>query len=263
MIEIKIDIRPAVEVLNVGIRRASAFARLGLTAVDTEPILDLSFPGGVRFNFWPVPLPEGIWENITDEYSHWIVGSCLKEIDHYFSVFLDRLWLELEKSNLAGTELVPGQPLPLDSTFAESTNVASKLQRLSSRIEFDAPIELFRSVSNARNALTHGLGHVRERDMSGADVFTLRWRSIQAIIRDGEDEIPMNDEGYDTYLVQSEGGATIEVRYDDAQIEYQLGEKISLGTRQLSEILFFYHSVGTLLAQELSQFIESRLNEAQ
>lgn len=248
---LRIDFDELSNLAHVGPRRASAFLKMGLHSCENPPD-DFVLQGGIAYRFLPDKTPELV-EHIKAEFSAWIVGSGLKELDHCFSLFLDKVWFATRVIRLHGAT-VPSH-LRIGDNFADETNAARKLQRINTEIDSGVDLEAFDSLSLARNALTHGAGIVAARHTNRERALEIIWIAPELVVQDGDDEIVYRAEPADMHQVKSPDGAQIIIRFSRHSVIFQEGERIRLTAHNLAEICAFYQSTGSRILEKLRERI--------
>ncbi len=253
---LEINLQNTLEIAHVGVRRAAAFLKLGLLQAE-QPVPDnLALDGGVTYGFWPNPIPPEVREAIRAEFRAWVTGAALKELDHYFSLFLDQVWFAIEVAELHGTTVSSSHQF--DDGFAGMTNVAKKLDLVAAKLKMSVESPRFESLGRARNSLTHGAGQVRERDTNEPGKLVVRWIAPELVVVDGEKEIVYRAAPADMHQVQSPDGANVLVRFQEQSVTFIVGDKIRLEPHHLSEICFFYSTRASLVVEGLRELLVSR-----
>ena len=257
--EFTLDLDRKKQIVDVGIRRASAFLKIGLTAADAEPPTDFALAGGIAFRFFPTPVKSDVAREVRDEFSSWLIGSCLRELDQYFSLYLDALWELLELSEFHGAVVNSSEVIALDQSFSGRTNVSTKLRDIAERIQTKVAADCFHSLSLARNALSHGAGRVRRRDTNVGSALEVRWIAPVIVIQDGDQETIIREAiPADGYKVRSPDGARLLARIEQHSEAFPLGSKIDLSAHNLAEICFFYSQQASLVLQGVSDHLLSK-----
>lgn len=257
--ELKLDLAGALKFAHVGIRRAAAFLKLAsLIERDRVPV-DFSLGGAVEFALWPRPMPDQLRNQVYDEFTAWIVGACLREIESHFSIFLDRLWRVVELANLHGQTIHSSTVIKFDRKFPNNTNSGQKADELAKLVGATIHSDALASLSLARNALTHGIGRVRERDTNHENrVLEVRWRALDFGILDGDEERLFREKPIDMYTVKSEEGAKLFVRMTDRSIRFLVGDQVKLSSHDLAEICRFYWDQAQMLHDGLVTFLKAK-----
>lgn len=115
---VRVDIDQMKGLVDTAVRRASAFVRLGLDGLPERGRDDFNLDASLHYQFWPKEIDEQSRAAVREEFSAWLVGSCLRELDLFYGLFLDRVWFAIEASELHGRE-VPSDYV-FDSKFPES-----------------------------------------------------------------------------------------------------------------------------------------------
>ncbi len=256
-VELKLDLRGMLEIANVGVRRTAAFLKIGDKIQEFELPDDFAINGGVAYNFWPNPLPADIKETLRNEFQSWIIGSCLKELEQHFSLFLDRAWHVVGLADLHGSAKPSSFMIKPDEKFSGDTNSASKAEKFSAKTGIELDLECLQSLSKARNALTHGLGRVQQRQVNtDNNSLQILWIGTDLVLIDGEKEIIYSDKPVDTYQVKSEDGAPLEIRRKKRIKEFALGERIQFSQHELAEICMFYSQQAVKVHNDLIKYFE-------
>ncbi|WP_375206767.1 hypothetical protein [Hyphococcus sp.] len=252
-----IDLQQMLDIMFVGARRTSAFLRLGLDNLDTSTPEDFVLGKGNLYSFWPENLADKDKAHAKEEYSAWLTGSCLKELDHYFALFLDDVWFKCELAELHN-KLVPSHLVVGDRKFQADTNVASKLKKISERIGCDTHAEAFSSLSLARNCLTHGMGKVRNRDLNSEDSLRISWLAIHAYVDDGKKEISLNKSFEKNETLYFPNGGNLFVRIEEFSHAFKIGEKIAISLQQIAEICWFYIHQATKVHAAMLTYLQDK-----
>lgn len=248
---ISLNLADMLRIAQIGVWRASAFLKIGLHDLHADHHADFDLSSVAKHQFWPSPLPRETAEAAVDEYRHWLIGSCLKDLDQYFSLFLDRAWWVLEAASLHNKPVA--SDYTFDRKFPNTTNVAAKLEKVAAKIGIEPALECFRSLSLARNALTHGAGIVRERDCNEENALQIIWVALNFVIKDGDREIPVQDAA--GYEIKGPGPAQVFLRYDRQYTRFALGEKIELSQENLAEICWFYQQLASLVHNQILEHL--------
>jgi len=264
-VELKLDLRGTLEIANVGVRRAAAFLKIGDQIQELELPDDFAISGGVAYSFWPNPLPAETKETLRNEFQSWIIGSCLKELEQHFSLFLDRAWHEVGLADLHGSTKPSSFMIKPDEKFSGDTNSASKAEKFLAKTGIELDLECLQSLSKARNALAHGLGQVHERQVNtDNNSLQVSWIGTDLVLIDGEKEIIYSDKPVDTYQVKSEDGAPLEMRRKKRTKEFVLGERIQFSQHELAEICMFYSQQAAKVHNELVGYLKTKgISEAE
>lgn len=257
-VEIKLDLDKLAAIMNIGVRRASAFLKLGTQIDDADVPADMSLAGGIAFSFWPKDLPESTRKEIADEFRAWLIGSCLRELDQYLGMFLDEAWRLIQLSELHGKRLPSSEQVEFDRKFVHETNTARKYGVLREKVGAEIADDCYASFSLVRNSLTHGIGRVRARDCNSEGQLDVMWISPEMVIQDGDVEYVCRAEVFDGYQVRSSEGATVGVRFVKRSKNFKLGQKIEFSPHELAEICFFYKQQADVVRAAIFEFLKSK-----
>lgn len=250
-----LDLNQTLEIARLGVRRASAFMAVGLTALSEGPPTSATLPSSMRFGFLPDPLPEPLAVTVSDEYRAWLVGNGLRELDQYFGHFADKVWWTICVGELHG-KLVDYDHV-IGGNFHANTNVSRKVGQIIQRIGgLGIHGECFDGFSRARNSLGHGAGHVRERDTGPDAELKLRWFAPQALLEQDGVEVPFLGES-PSAEIPNPGGAevSISIKIVERSKSFPVGGPIRLSPFDLSEICFFYNQQAAALIAHLKAWL--------
>jgi hypothetical protein len=221
------------DAVALGARRAAAFMSLGMRPANDETIRSFSLGGNHAYSFMSDPVSEQLAAEVRRNFLTWIVGNGLRELDQYFSQALDqtyRILTLLDEGPVMKVTDLEGKA----ARFANKTNAADKLATLTELFGIRSTLLAhMRSLSSARNALTHNAGFVTERHTFGQAALTVRWRGMNIhvgdrIITGPFEPIPAND------------GDGIQVSAGDREKTFPIGAEIAFTPHELHEICFTY-----------------------
>ena len=238
---IHVDIDQMRGLVEIAIRRASAFARLGLDGLPDRGHGDFNLDASLSYQFWPIEINEHIRNEIRDEFAAWIVGSCLRELDLFYGLFLDRIWFAIEASEVHGRKV--RSDFEFDRKFSRQTNVAKKQKEISFKLSIDDYFFEMNSLSLARNALAHNAGLVRApTDCNNEDRSKLcvNWLAFDMVVSRGGEERIVERTPFDTEELPGEGEVGVALRIAQRCMEIPAGNKISFTRTQLAELCMFY-----------------------
>jgi hypothetical protein len=255
--EISINSDAIKDIALRGVRRAVAFLCLGLQAtrngLPTSVVLDSKFV----IQWFPDPLPSELARELSGEYESWIIGSALKELDQYFGMFLNEIWGWMRMIEFHGKALPPG--FGPDKKFIDDTNVARKLSHVEKSLGVKAGIgsDFFNDYSLARNALSHNVGIVRDRDANDAGMLVIRWHAPTLVIKsEGEEHIFDQTSGLTDRVFGAESQVVFRMRERSAK--FVVGERIALSRFDLSEICFSYQNAADTLTKEFVEYLVAK-----
>lgn len=251
--DIRLNLKELQGIAELGVRRAHTFMAVGLQAVSAGPPRSAALSSGFQLRFMPEPLPAELGVEVSREYEAWLVGAGLRELDHYFGLFADRVWFFISAAELHGTS-VPSDHV-VGGKFSSNTNVSRKIDRIVERIGGEGIQQTyFDAFSRARNALGHGAGRVRDRDTGGENALRLRWIAPDFIIQDAGSgrERSLVDAPVE---VSDPEGASLYLKFAERVREFSIGEEIRLAPQELSEICLFYSVQSRRIVSHLSAWL--------
>lgn len=249
-----IDVAQILDLAHLGARRASAFVAIGSTrSSDPELLSDFSLGNTHKHSFWPTPVPKEAAMAAVTEFDSWIIASSLRELHMYFEVFLNQIWYWSKAVRDHGTAL-PSDYVVEDRVFRDISSVRKKMETIGGILSVEVQwLKTLTSMHFARNCLSHGAGHVRERDLTDGQALVVEWSGMDVYVHDGEEKILIEEAIRLPYQVKSTEGATVVAEVVHRARAFKLGEKVHLENYELAEICTFYTGVAGLISQ---RFIE-------
>jgi hypothetical protein len=256
---LNIDFADIKSVVEVAVRRATAFLSLGLEDLEMRGCGDLSVGTSIKYHYFPENVDLKNRNIIRKEYQNWLIGSCLKELDQFYGIFLDKLWFALEACALHGTEVPAGYQF--DQKFSRDTNVAKKQKRIANRLNIHGYYDEFNSLSHVRNALSHNAGMVRspiDCNNEERDRLDIKWIGFDLIAIRGGEERAIEGVPFDTNEMPGEGETAINIRWTSRTSSVSANSPIELSMHQLTELCSFYTVMAEKLIQGVSEhFVEN------
>lgn len=238
---IEINLDAMREVVNLAIRRVTAFVRFGVDDLDGRDGGDFNLAASIVYRFWPENISTEHRDAAREEYRGWLIGSCLRELDLFFGIFLDKIWFAIEVSELHGT-LVRSDHV-FDQKFSRQTNVAAKHKEVASKLGITHYLDELNSLSLARNALSHNAGVVRSPFDCNDDArgrLAIKWLAFDMVVsRDGEERV-VDQSLFDTYTLPGAGPVEVSLQFASREINVPAGNQIRLSNSQIAELCMFY-----------------------
>lgn len=236
-IGIVIDLNKLKEMSRVALRRASSFARFGLDGLEDKAFPDFNLSASMTYQFWPAEISDQSRRAAKDEYRSWLIGSCIRELDQLFNLFLDQAWFY--------TLIVERAPniSRMKHSFERQTNVAAKQQAISERLNIQSHYDSFCSLSLARNALTHGAGHVREPFDCNSDCrkrLQMNWSAWDVVFETSTQRRRMVSLPFDTSCLGLDEAVTVSLERVIRIVSVPAGAKLTFTTEQLAELCGHY-----------------------
>ena len=247
------------EIVAVSIRRASAFLRFGLDDLETRDGGDFNLTAGVQYRFWPEVVSADDRVGAREEYRSWLVGSCLRELDLFYGLFLDKVWWAIEVGEIHGTA-VPSDFM-FDAKFSRITNVASKQKQVAEKLSSADHYEELNSLSLARNTLAHNAGVVRspvDCNNAARDALEVKWLAFDMLaIRGGEERI-VDNLPLDTNELPGEGETKIALRVTQRILAFPANTRVGLSLPQLAELCLFYNIMADKTIEALLDYYRAK-----
>ncbi len=228
-------------IVGVAIRRASAFARIALDELDTRDVTNFNLSAGFTYGFWPEVISNEDRIAAHQEFRSWILGSCMRELDLFYGLFLDRVWYAIEVAEKHGTKV--RSDYVFDTKFSRNPNVAAKQKLVSGKLKMDDYFEQLNSLSLARNALGHNAGFVRsphDCNSENRNALEIKWLAFDMIAGRNGEEMVVENMPFDTNLLPGDGETEISIRFTARVLNVLAGSRIELSHAQLAELCHFY-----------------------
>lgn len=242
----------------LGVRRAAAFLGIALNSTAGPELPALALTDQSMWRFFPADEPMGVVSAAVAEFKVWIVGNALRELDAHFSQFLDEVWYCLEFAKLSGTSV------PFDHVIkgiSEDTNAASKYQRIFEAIgSKNEDGDGLRSLSLARNCLSHSHGVVAPRHTNLENALEMRWLGLEGRIQQGEEYVVFGPkiEGMGVQAPDPSKEAEVVLVVVQRSKRFVVGERIVLDPVELHEICFNYLRLTDILLNAFQVFLTAR-----
>jgi hypothetical protein len=202
----------------------------------------------------PEPISEPDARTAVDEFRSWLVGNALRELDLYFSLFLDRTGLLVRFSKLHGTRVRRDHTI---KDISGDTNAAKKYKTVMEELgEVKPDASMLRSLSNARNCLSHNAGLVSGRYENYDRYLEIRWIGLEARLPDRETPVtlpPVIDKP-----VHVNKGERIEITVIERKKRFAPGEIIQLTPNDLQEICVYYTRLADQVIEKFAVDLAAR-----
>lgn len=231
--QVHIDFAKTLDVMGVGVRRATSFMSLGLQVAETDGFPARPLEDDLQWHFMPDPLPASALNEAKVNFGEWVIGGALKELDQHCSLFLDAVYKALTLTSFHGRRIDQASITRFEN-FANETNVAVKLKRVSD--EFGIEVKLrdhLAGLSKARNALTHNMGFVSKRHLTSATQLELTWRAMDLVVGGNAHKHPFSP-------VHVEKGGEVQMQVVTREKQFALGERVAFTRYDLNEICWNY-----------------------
>jgi len=237
----------------VGVRRAAAFLGLSERYLEGEFPQSLTLGRGVRRQFLPDPLPADLAPRLRDEWRAWVIGNGLRELDQFLSLYFDEAYDKVQQAMLVSGEHPPHYRWERTD---RQTNVADKHKNVlgAARLYEGQHLDdqaCLRSLSHARNCLSHDLGIVTQK-RAPERALTVRWLALRTVIQQGDKETVIEDAMIPFETDEEE--ARVFVRVDNVEKSFAVGDHIVLSPDDMLDICLFYNMVIDRVAEAVVAF---------
>jgi hypothetical protein len=257
--EIHINLDEILGLMNIAIRRASAFARLALYDLEERGSRDFNLSAKMLYQFWPEKISHDQRSATRAEFRAWVTGNCLRELDLFYNIFLDRIWFAIEVAERHQKN--ENNSFQFDTKFEKDSNVANKHKKICEKLGIDSRFESLNSLSLARNALSHRSGAVkRPNDCNNVarDELKMTWLALDTILSRGGLEMLFEGEILDTAKLPGEGEVAVMIRVSERHLHVKAGERLILSEAQLAELCLYYKILSDSVAQGLAGLITQK-----
>ena len=150
-----------------GIHRAYVFMQFGVQGVSVSDFEQTALRGRrPELLIVPEPIASDMLQDYLTQFRSWVVGNGLRELVETYCQFLDEVYVR-------GLEVLTTPDLDRRRRVLSKPHCGTKYAGFVTRWISKACSVVIFEFSAARNALTHGVGTVRQRDCT-------RWRRIGA-----------------------------------------------------------------------------------
>lgn len=244
--EIVINFDQLVQVVVVGVRRASAFMVIGTRAAKELDLSSVALPTFFSHRFFPDPLPPEMSAEVRNEFGTWIVGAALREAEQHISYFLDRIKECLTLATVHGTQI--NAPPEIRNKSFETKSTADKFAEIALVLgPLNDHEKHLRRLTKTRNVFAHWLGRVTADYAKEDGHLVVSWLGFEtALVGEGQRFVLPHES---TEPVQSPGFETmLTLTVVERERKFGVGQKIELTPIELNEICQYYWIVGMQIA---------------
>lgn len=240
----------------IGVRRAAVFLGVAERFLEGDFPQSLSLGKNVIRQFVPDPYPPELLEQLRENWQAWIIGSALREVDQFLSLFLDEAYDLIQQAKIVSREQSPNFHW---KGIEKQTNVADKHKIVISACDEFTGVHLehyacIASLSNARNCLAHDRGIITQKRVNHAGVLVVQWLSLRTIIRQGDREVDFETVEA-PYATDPNGpDAYVALRNDLMRKEFALGELIRFTPDELATICLFYQTIIESVTSQVQKY---------
>lgn len=181
--QLHIHLDRMLEIMGLGVRRASSFMALGVRVSNDETVASVALDGNFQIQFMADLTVEQV-RDVQRNFRVWIVGNGLRELDQAASLFADSVFKGLTLARFHEQRL-PQAALDRIEAFKKKTNVADKFASIADEFGIDTNFRVHMpGLSKARNALTHNMGIVGPLHCTYPDELRLSWIGFEFEVGD-------------------------------------------------------------------------------
>lgn len=222
------------------VTRASMLMAYALNAADQAKDAAYHLPGFVQFVDAPRELSSEELEKFRADHRNWIIGNGLRTLMEGTETFLNALYRIAINAERHLHRMRDAKAKKLIADF-DKMGVSGKLAVLKQRYRFDTGFgHYFRSLTQARNCLTHRHGIVGAEDCKAGGALELSWLGMDAKITEGdgtEHVISLETRGpFDSSEFSKKGTAQLTAVMVDRHLRFRKGERVTVPARSLQEI---------------------------
>lgn len=212
-----------------GIHRAYVFMQFGVQGVSVSDFEQTALRGRrPELLIVPEPIASDVLQDYLTQFRSWVVGNGLRELVETYCQFLDEVYVR-------GLEVLTTPDLDRRRRVFEQASLRDKIRRLRDEMDIEGVFgRHFENFSAARNALTHGVGTVRQRDCTDGDELVL--------ILGGIDLYFVGDDGVRYRVGDEPNGMRVREPLETVNVNrekrWKVGQKVILSAYELAEICF-------------------------
>lgn len=248
------------EVVNLGNRRVAAFLRFALDDLEARDGGDFRLDArSFGYSYWPKEVTKEQRDEAREEFRAWLIGACFRELDLFYSKFLDEVWFWIEVGELHGQE-VPSNHV-FDPRFSRQTNVARKQRDVAAKLNTHDYYDELNSLSLARNSLSHNAGYVRaptDCNNAGRDTLTVKWFGYDMLaMREGH-ELVVERMPFDSNSLPGEGEVALALRKTARELVVPPRNQIRFTNSEIAEMCWFYRQICDETLEAYQAFLVER-----
>jgi hypothetical protein len=236
---IKLDFDKILEIALKGVRRASIFMGFGVNAALDEQFKSFQLTHLTNLQLVPTEVSDKTLQHYKDEFRTWIEAAGLREISEAFVNYLDVLHQQCLIVE-AAQKKAPTENIPEKQKKFAAEGLPNKLNNLQQQFSI-APKKpnYIVSIGHARNCLVHRLGRVGPEDLQEKKELEVAWLGIDLFIEAPSGEKHYLNENPKEGIHLPDGG-DLKMQFLERKRTFSLGSRLSLSTRDLAEICWFY-----------------------
>lgn len=255
-VPVEFDLDKLLDVALKGVRRASVFMGLGVNAASNKTFNEFQLSRITNIQLIPDDVPDETLRHFKEEFRIWIEAGGFRELSETFAGYLDSVHsvcLPMAEIKKPGTFAEIGQ---VDANF-RLEGLPNKLNILKQRFgvcpQHSAHLV---SLNRARNCLTHRQGIVSDEDIKSLPSLEVFWHGIDVYIEE-PDGTTHNVNAVPEGGLFLENGGVVKIQFSDRTRSFGKGELLSLSTRDLAEICWFYEREARAVIVSVVDFAKS------
>ena len=237
--QITLDFDKILDVALKGVRRASVFMGLGVNAALDEQFKAYQLSVITNIQLVPENVSDETLSHFKDEFRIWVEAAGLRELSETFASYLDALHhaclvLKTVQAKASTSKIEEKQ-----SSFAME-GIPNKLNILRQRFSVEPEHSSYIvSIGRARNCLAHRRGIVGVNDLRDDKELEIMWLGMDMFVETPSGEKHYLNEPLKEGIYLPNGG-TVKIQFVERKRTFSLGAKLTLSTRDLAEICWFY-----------------------
>lgn len=252
-----INLDKILQVAYTGVRRASAFMALGINASYDPDNRSVHLKHPFHLRFLPDNMSDAQINEVKNNFSEWIVGNGLRELDQSFAIFLDYLHDAGLVVMRHTRGLQAAEHKQIKKKFQQDTNAKSKLDEISARFRIVSKnASHIETMSKARNCLSHANGIVRLRDCNRPNELKITWIGIDIVVQSEQESKSFPTGEFEPFTAGAD--STLGIKFVDRQKSFPFGSRIAISPSDLSEICWMYSDEARILVGEFKKYCETQ-----
>lgn len=237
--QITLDFDKLLEVALKGVRRASIFMGLGVNAALDEQFKSFQLSHISNIQLVPSNVPDETFRHFKEEFRIWIEAAGLRELSETFATYLDALHRACLVVQTVQAKAPIAEIEEKQTTFA-AEGLPNKLNILRQRFSVEPKHSRYIvSIARARNCLAHRRGIVGVEDLREDKELQVMWLGMDLFVETPTGEKHYLNETPKEGILLPDGG-TVTMQFVERKRAFSLGAKLTLSTRDLAEICWFY-----------------------
>lgn len=252
----EIDFKEILEIAHIGVRRASIFMGLGVNAALDETFTNYQLTHLTGLQLVPDNVPPETLENFKTEFKTWIEGNGFRELVESFLSFLDRIHQAAYIMKKTGIKIKVSELQERQKNF-EKQGLPNKLNLLATEFGImPKHPEYIKSLNRARNCLTHRRGIVGVEDLADVKICRINWLGADLFIQTSSGERHLIEDCIKNKKSFPED-TMVMMQMVERERQFDLRSQMTLSTRDLAEICWFFQREATSTIESTVNFAKS------